>query len=110
LFVALTNCDEIDVLDTNGGKVLYTLSTKLPGQKYGGSDPEYLALSADEKMLFSANAISDSVGVFDLSHAAAGTQLRAMGFIPTEFYPTVVAATKNDLLIGSAKGRGSGPN
>ena len=110
LFVALTNCDEIDVLDTNGGKVLYTLSTKLPGQKYGGSDPEYLALSADEKMLFSANAISDSVGVFDLSHAAAGTHLRAVGFIPTEFYPTVVAATKNDLLIGSAKGRGSGPN
>jgi DNA-binding beta-propeller fold protein YncE len=110
LFVALTNRDEIDVLDTNGGKVLYTLSTKLPGQKYGGSDPEYLALSSDEKTLFSANAISDSVGVFDLSHAAAGAQLRAAGFIPTEFYPTVVAATKSDLLIGSAKGRGSGPN
>ena len=110
LFVALTNRDEIDVLDTNGGKVLNTLSTKLPGQKYGGSDPESLALSADEKTLFSANAISDSVGVFDLSHPAAGTQLRAVGFIPTEWYPTAVAATAKDLLIGSAKGRGSGPN
>ena len=110
LFVALTNRDEIDVIDTNGGKVLYTLSTKLPGQKYGGSDPEYLALSEDEKTLFSANAISDSVGVFDLSHPAAGTQLRAVGFIPTEWYPTVVAATTKDLLIGSAKGRGTGPN
>ncbi|HEY1471711.1 MAG TPA: hypothetical protein VGF61_21915 [Candidatus Acidoferrum sp.] len=110
LFVALTNRDEIDVLDGNAGKPLYTLSTKLPGQKYGGSDPEYLALSADETMLFSANAISDSVGVFDLSHAAAGAQLRAVGFIPTEFYPTVVAATTKELLIGSAKGRGSGPN
>ena len=110
LFVALTNRDEIDVIDTNGGKVLYTLSTKLPGQKYGGSDPEYLALSEDEKTLFSANAISDSVGVFDLSHPTAGTQLRAVGFIPTEWYPTVVAATPKDLLIGSAKGRGTGPN
>jgi len=110
LFVALTNRDEIDVIDTNGGKVLYTLSTKLPGQKYGGSDPEYLALSEDEKTLFSANAISDSVGVFDLSHPAAGTQLRAVGFIPTEWYPTVVATTTKDLLIGSAKGRGTGPN
>lgn len=29
LFVALTNRDEIDVLDTNTGKLLYTLSTKL---------------------------------------------------------------------------------
>ena len=110
LFVALTNRDEIDVLDTNSGKLLYSLSTKLPGQKYGGSDPESLALSADEKTLFSANAISDSVAVFDLSHPAEGQTLRAVGFIPTEWYPTVVAATPTDLLIGSAKGRGSGPN
>jgi DNA-binding beta-propeller fold protein YncE len=110
LYVALTTRDEIDVLDTNSDKVLYTLSTKLPGQVYGGSDPEYLALSADEKTLFSANAISDSVGVFDVSHPPAGAQLRAAGFIPTEWYPTVVATTEKDLLIGSAKGRGSGPN
>jgi hypothetical protein len=110
LFVALTNRDEIDVLDTKTGKAAYTLSTKLPGQKYGGSDPESLALSPDGKTLFSADAISDTVGVFDLSHPSAGSQERAAGFIPTEFYPTVVAATANDLLIGSAKGRGSGPN
>jgi hypothetical protein len=110
LFVALTNRDEIDVLDTSTGKLLYSLSTKLPGQQYGGSDPESLALSADEKTLFSANAISDSVGVFDLSHPSAGEALRAVGFIPTEWYPTVVAVTAKDLLIGSAKGRGAGPN
>ena len=110
LFVALTNRDEIAVLDTKTGKLLYSLSTKLPDQKYGGSDPESLALSADEKTLFSANAISDSVAVFDLSHAAAGATLHAAGFIPTEWYPTAVAATATDLLIGSAKGLGSGPN
>jgi hypothetical protein len=110
LFVVLTNRDEIDVLDTNSGKLEYTLSTKLPGQKYGGSDPEYLALSADEKTLFSANAISDSVAVFDVSHPAPGSSLRPVGFIPTEWYPTVVTVTANDLLIGTAKGRGSGPN
>jgi hypothetical protein len=110
LFVALTNRDEIDALDTNTGRVLYTLSTKLPGQKYGGSDPEYLALSTDGQTLFSANAISDSVGVFDISHPLPGGQLRAEGFIPTDWYPTVVATAANDLLIGSAKGRGSGPN
>jgi DNA-binding beta-propeller fold protein YncE len=110
LFVALTNRDEIDALDTNTGKVLYTLSTKLPGQKYGGSDPEYLAFSPDERTLFSANAISDSVGVFDISRPRRGESLRADGFIATDWYPTVVATTANDLLIGSAKGRGSGPN
>ncbi len=110
LFVALTNRDEIAALDTHSGKLLYSLSTKLPGQKYGGSDPEYLALSADGTTLYSANAISDSVAVFDISHAKPGTLLQAQGFIPTEWYPTVVAATSNDLLIGTAKGRGSSAN
>src|SRR5271169_223141 len=110
LFVALTDRDEIDVLDTKTAKVLYLLSTRLPDQMYGGSDPESLALSPDEKILFSANAISDSVAVFDLRHPTMGQPMRAAGFIPTEWYPIVVAATGNDLLIGSDKGRGSGPN
>ena len=110
LFVALTNRDEIAVLDAASGKPLSYLSTKLPDQKYGGSDPEYLALSPDEKTLFSANAISDSVGVFDLTKLVSGHSLHAAGFIPTELYPTVVAVTANDLLIATNKGRGSGPN
>ena len=108
--MALTNRDEIAVLDAGSGKVLFYLSTKLPGQKYGGSDPEYLALSPDEKTLFSANAISDSVAVFDLTKDSGGAPAEAAGFIPTEWYPTVVAATGKDLLIATAKGKGSGPN
>ncbi|MGC1618537.1 MAG: hypothetical protein WA765_08605 [Candidatus Acidiferrum sp.] len=110
LYVALTDRDEIAVLDTESGKVASYLSTKLPGQKYGGSDPEYLALSPDEKMLFSADAISDSVAVFDLTQGSENADAQAAGFIPTEWYPTVVAATGKDLLIASAKGRGSAPN
>ncbi len=110
LFVALTTRDEIAVLDTITGKLLYSLSTKLPGQKYGGSDPDNLTLSSDEKTLFSANAISDSVAIFDVSHPAPGAKIRAKGFIPTEFYPTVVVATATELLIATAKGRGSAPN
>jgi hypothetical protein len=104
LFVALTNRDQVVALDTRSGKISYSLFTKPPRQSYGGSDPQSLALSADEKFLFSANAISDSVSVFDLSN------YEASGFIPTEWYPTVVATTSKDLLIASAKGHGSGPN
>ena len=110
LYVALTNRDEIAVMDTNSGTVLSYLSTKLPGQKYGGSDPEYLALAPDEKTLFSANAISDSVAVFDLTKSSGAESANAAGFIPTQFYPTVVTATGRDLLIAAAKGKGSGPN
>lgn len=115
LYVALTNRDEIAVLDTGSGKVVSYFSTKLPEQKYGGSDPESLALSPDEKTLFSADAISDSVAVFDVADVTPGKlgareDTHAVGFIPTEWYPTVVAATGKDLLIASAKGRSSGPN
>ncbi|HKV26276.1 MAG TPA: hypothetical protein VJN93_16895 [Candidatus Acidoferrum sp.] len=110
LYVALTDRDEIAELDAKTGRILQSFSTKLPGQKYGGSDPEYLALSPDEKTLFSADAISDSVAVFDLTKNASDEEQHAEGFIPTEWYPTVVAATNKDLLIASAKGRGSGPN
>jgi DNA-binding beta-propeller fold protein YncE len=110
LFVALTNRDQIFALDARSGKTLYTLSTKLSGQEYGGSDPQSLALSPDEKTLFSANAISDSVAVFNLSDAKPAQINSAAGFIPTEWYPTVVATGAKDLLIASAKGHGSGPN
>ena len=110
LFVGLTDRDEIAVVDTASGKAISYLSTKLPGQQYGGSDPESLTLSSDEKTLYSANSISDSVAVFDLTHLANGQTLQAAGFIPTEWYPTVVLATAYDLLVASAKGRGSGPN
>jgi DNA-binding beta-propeller fold protein YncE len=110
LCVALTNRDEIDILNTSTRQLVHTLSTKLPSQNYGGSDPEFLAVSADETLLFSANAISDSIAVFDLRRLAAGKLTQPMGFIPTEWYPAVVAVAGKDLLIGSAKGRGSGPN
>src|SRR5712671_184740 len=49
LFVALTNRDQIVALDARNGKTFYILSTKLSGQEYGGSDPQSLALSPDEK-------------------------------------------------------------
>ncbi len=104
LYVALTNRDKIVALDTKTLKVSKEFSAKPAGQSYGGSDPQSLSLSSDEKLLFSANAISDSVSVFDLSGNSEP------GFIPTEWYPTVVLATPKQLLVATAKGRSSGPN
>jgi DNA-binding beta-propeller fold protein YncE len=104
LYVALTNRDKVLALDSGSLKIKNTFSTKPAGQSYGGSDPQSLSLSSDEKLLFSANAISDSVSVFDLAGKSEP------GFIPTEWFPTVVLAAPNQLLIATAKGRGSGPN
>lgn len=112
LYVALTNRDRVAVVDTASGQVRAMLSTQLPGQKLGGSYPMALALSADGQRLFVADAGADAVAVFDTSAAAAppGSEQKALGFIPTEWYPTALAVHGDDLLIVTGKGAGTGPN
>ena len=118
LYVALSNSDAVAVIHTSSGKLLRLLSTKLPGQAYGGSFPDGLAQSEDGKLVFVANASSDSVAVFDVSKLrkqapGAGTKVSsdaAIGFIPTEWYPTAVAVQGRELFVASGKGKGTGPN
>ena len=109
LYVALTNRDEVDVIERKTGTVISRLSTKLPGQKYGGSDPNALAFSPQDGRLFVANATSDSVAVFDVARVRAQARIEPLGFIPTEWYPIALAAAGDDLFIASGKGRGAGP-
>ncbi len=104
LYIALTNRDKILAVDARTLQTKASYSTKLPGQSYGGSDPQSLSLSTDAHYLFSANAVSDTAAAFDL------TGKSDPGFIPTEWYPTAVLATPQQLLIATAKGRSSGPN
>ncbi len=116
LYVALSNADAVAVVQVGSGKMVRLLSTKLPGQTYGGSFPDGLAQSEDGNRLFVANASTDSVGVFDVSKlrklspgAKLGTDA-ALGFIPTDWYPTALAVHGKDLFIASGKGKGTTPN
>jgi YVTN family beta-propeller protein len=112
LYVTLTNSDRVAVVDTATGQVDGELSTELPGQKYGGSFPMALALSGDGERLFVADASANAVAVFDTSAAlgTADSPSRAMGFIPTDWYPTALAVQGGDLFIITGKGEGTGPN
>jgi len=109
LYVALSNADEVVVVDRMSGRVVRRLSTKLPGQVYGGSVPNALAFAPDGTRLYVANAISDSVSVFDLRKQAAVGPMQPTGFIPTQIFPTALAVVGNDLLIAAGKGEGTGP-
>ena len=108
LYVALSNADEVVVIDCASGAIVNHLSTKLPGQQIGGSAPNALAFNTDGSRLFVANAISDSVAVFDLKQSGPKAQ-SPLGFIPTQVFPTALAVVGNDLLIASAKGTTTGP-
>ena len=115
LFVALSNSDAVAVVNTAEGRLLRLLSTRLPQQNFGGSFPNALAESSDGKRLFVADASADAVAVFDMSALQPGMTetsdpQAALGFIPTEWYPTALAVHGDDLLIASGKGEGTGPN
>src|SRR5207245_7897481 len=82
-----------------------------------GTSPNAMALSADGSRLFVADASINAVAVYDslnftlaASQATEPLEVRALGFIPTEWYPSALAITGDDLLIATAKGQGSGPN
>ncbi len=117
LYVALANMDKVAIIETTSGELVGMLSTELPGQTYGGSFPNALAQSADGNRLFVADASADAVAVFDMNAAQAGSPhpdslapQKAIGFIPTEWYPTALAVQGDDLFIASGKGQGTGPN
>ena len=104
LFVTLANADAVAVVSTSTGKVERFLSTEMPDQKFGGSSPLALAQSPDGKRLFVADANMNAIAVFDTSGD------NALGFIPTDWYPSAVAVHGDELLVATAKGIGTGPN
>ena len=114
LYVALSNADLVAVISTQSGQPIAYLDTAVRNQQYLGSYPSALAQSKDAKLLFVANSSSDAVAVFDISKLANATatesEFSALGFIPTDWYPSALAVQGNDLFIAAAKGRGTGPN
>jgi DNA-binding beta-propeller fold protein YncE len=111
LYVALSNVDAVAVVDTAAiDKPPFYLSTLLPGQEYGGSYPNALALTANGRQLFVANASADAVAVFDVGNEISPLPDHARGFIPTEWYPTAMAIRGDELFVASGKGQGTGPN
>ena len=117
LYVALSNRDAIAAVDISKAKmrVAGMFDTRLPGQTYFGAMPDAVAVSPDGHRIYAANSGSDAVAVFGaeaLHRKSQGenTAVKAIGFIPTEWYPTAVAVRGNQLYVATAKGTGTGPN
>jgi DNA-binding beta-propeller fold protein YncE len=114
LFVALSNSDLAAAVSTVSGEISRYFSTTAPAQKQGGSYPTALAESSDDKYLFVADSSLDAVAVFDLTQPIASSNVEisqeAIGFIPTDWYPSALAVHGDDLLIATAKGEGTRAN
>jgi DNA-binding beta-propeller fold protein YncE len=124
LYVALANRDAVAAIDVGPGQYQGQFSvkgyfdTRLPGQSYFGAEPEALAVSADGRRLYVANAITDAVAVIDTGKltrkAVKEGMVEPIGFIPTEWMPMALAfrpsASGGKLYVATAKGSGAGPN
>jgi DNA-binding beta-propeller fold protein YncE len=116
LFVALANTDEVAELATSAGIVRKFYSTSLPGETLRGAQPVALALDAARNRLYVADADANAVAVLDVAISATQKAAperwppRPIGFIPTEWYPSALAISGDNLLVATAKGHGTGPN
>jgi DNA-binding beta-propeller fold protein YncE len=107
LYVASGSTDRIAVIDTRTRQGVALLKDPPPSDAREGSTPDALALSDDETRLFVAEADNNSVAVFDLS--ASGKNELA-GRIPAGWYPSALLVSGDQLVVLSAKGKGTGPN
>lgn len=104
LFVALAGSDRVAIVDTHARKVIGYLHDSAPGAPPEGSTPNALAVSADRKHLFIAEADNNAIAVFNL------TDRKLLGRIPTDWYPTAVAEVGSQILTLSGKGHGTHAN
>ena len=113
LYVTLSNRDVLAAIETATGKLIHLASTNASRQRFAGSYPNALAQSADGRRVFVADAGLNAVGVFDaatLTKPNLAPSEDALGFIPTDWYPSALAIAGEHLLVAAAKGEGTGTN
>src|SRR5207253_10600245 len=97
------------------GDLVAMLDTSLQDQKFSGTFPTALAQSTDGKQLFVAASSLNAIAIFDVSRinpsnpAYAVAAQRALGFIPSGWYPSALAVIGDNLLVATAIGAGTAP-
>jgi DNA-binding beta-propeller fold protein YncE len=117
LYVALANRDMVASVALQGARlrVRAMFDTRLPGMELFGAIPDAVAVSPDGTRLYAADAGCDAVAVFAVTPDTGGIKrtaapIHALGYIPTEWYPTALAVTGPMLYVATAKGGGTGNN
>lgn len=113
LYIALANRDAVAAVGIAGHlmRLVGFYDTRLPGQTYFGAMPDAVAISPDGRTLYAANSGSDAVALFDLARPLLPHLFgHPIGFVPTDWYPTAIAADATRLYVATDKGEGTGPN
>jgi YVTN family beta-propeller protein len=107
LFVANAGANTVSVIEN--GAVTETIRTSLDPNAPVGSTPVALAITADSRFLFAANADNNDVAMISIANRGDS---EVLGFIPTGWYPSALAVSSDGkkLFVGTAKGMGFGSN
>lgn len=108
IFVSNGNNDCISVIDAQTNVLLNNipLSPEPRLKNLRGVIPFGLALSADKKRLFAAEAGINAVAVIDIN------SMTVTGHIPAGWFPAKITVSNDgkEMYVANAKGYGSGPN
>jgi len=107
LFVANAQDNSVSVINLSTRKTLEVLNAALYPDAPNGSTTNSLALSPDEHTLYIANADNNCLSAFDVQEPG---ESRALGFIPTGWYPTSVRCVGDKILVANGKGMTSAAN
>jgi YVTN family beta-propeller protein len=104
LYVACSNSDIITVINTGTDQVVDNISVHMRQEMPFGSSPNDLTISPDGKYLYVANGTENAVCVIQ-----TGNTGKAIGYIPTGWYPGSVILDKSgkNLYVANIKGVGS---
>lgn len=110
LFVAAANTNSVFVVNVEEDedlKLTETLNVAMTPRQPLGMTPTALAVSPDQKTLFTVCSDANAVAVTDISEERS----RWMGFIPTGWYPTAARVLKDGtILVLNGRGSQSYPN
>ncbi len=116
LFVANSDGDSVSIINTKRNELYKSepkINIKLDEKTQNGMSPQGLALSDDEKVLYVANAKTNSVAVVNLdrniekeNRPEDKSRSQLAGFIPTGNYASAVAVVGKQLFIANGKGTG----
>lgn len=107
LFVANAEDNTVSVVNLQNETVEETLNAAPFQSTLSGSTTNGLAVTKNGKTLAIANADNNCLTLFDISKPG---ESRAMGFIPTGWYPTNVKCLGNKFWVTNGKGLKSSPN
>lgn len=107
LFVANAEDNTVSVIDLQKGLVEETLNAAPRQTLLSGSTTNGLTVTKNGKTLAIANADNNCLTLFDISKTG---QSKAIGFIPTGWYPTNVKHVRGRFWVTNGKGLKSSAN